>query len=200
MSGDHDKDAGRSTCDVVAGAGDRDGGARVVDVRVGLEQKLSSEAEAARSLLLNIRDVIGEDDEDIADAIEGETNFFEAVAAAYARLAEIEMMTAALADRRKALGERQDRLSSTGERIRTALCVAMGTAGVRKIELPEATLSLRAIAASAVVACEADIPSQFWRPQPPKLDKAALLKALKDGSVPGASLSNGGETISVRVK
>jgi len=164
----------------------------VVDVRLGLEQKLSSEAEAARSLLLNIRDVIGEDDEDIADAIEGETNFFEAVAAAYARLAEIEMMTAALADRRKALGE--------GERIRTALCVAMGTAGVRKIELPEATLSLRAIAASAVVACEADIPSQFWRPQPPKLDKAALLKALKDGSVPGASLSNGGETISVRVK
>lgn len=35
MSGDDDKDAGRSSRDVVAGAGDRDGGARVVDVRVG---------------------------------------------------------------------------------------------------------------------------------------------------------------------
>jgi len=163
-------------------------------------RRLSIEAEAARTLLLNIRDVIGDDEDAIADAVEGETNFMEAVGGAYDRLAEIEMLDKAIADRRKALGERQERLSSTGERLRTAISVAMATAGIRKVELPEATLSIRANPPRAIPTCEADIPSQFWTPQPPKLDRAALLRALKEGPVPGASLSNGGETLSIRVK
>lgn len=165
-----------------------------------LASGLTIEAEAARVLVLNVRDVIGDDEGAISDAIEGETNFFEAVSRVYDRIAETEMLAEAIAERRKALGERQERLSSTGDRLRTALAVAMATAGVRKLELAEATLSLRNVAPSALPTCEADIPSQFWKPQPPKLDKAALLKALKEGPVSGATLSNGGETLSVRVK
>ncbi|MGE0857439.1 MAG: siphovirus Gp157 family protein [Hyphomicrobiaceae bacterium] len=45
------------------------------------------------------------------------------------------------------------------------------------------------------------IPSEFWKPQPPRLDKKVVLDALKAGAVvPGAELSNGGETLSMRVK
>jgi Siphovirus Gp157 len=48
---------------------------------------------------------------------------------------------------------------------------------------------------------EAILPAKFWKAQDPKLDKKAVLDALKaKEDVPGASLSNGGETISIRVK
>ena len=50
-------------------------------------------------------------------------------------------------------------------------------------------------------AVEALIPAKFWKPQDPKLDRAAVAEALKAGeTVPGASLSNGGLSLSIRVK
>ncbi len=48
---------------------------------------------------------------------------------------------------------------------------------------------------------EGQVPDDFWRPQPPKLDRQGLISALKAGrEVPGAVLGNGGMTISVRTK
>ena len=42
--------------------------------------------------------------------------------------------------------------------------------------------------------------ADFWVRQDPKLDKRALLAALRDGPVAGAALSNGGSTVSIRSK
>ena len=51
-----------------------------------------------------------------------------------------------------------------------------------------------------MVTDEAAVPEPFWRPQPPKLDRRALAEALKTGqSIPGATLSNGGTTLSLKV-
>jgi hypothetical protein len=48
---------------------------------------------------------------------------------------------------------------------------------------------------------EREIPEPFWRPQPPKLDRKALLAALNAGqTVLGASLGNGSTTITVRTR
>jgi hypothetical protein len=160
--------------------------------------RLRIEAEAARTLMLNVKDVIGDDEGAIADAIEGETSLREAIADVLERIADLETHEEAIAMRLNALKERKSRFSAQAGRMRTALAVAMATAGLRKLELPEATVSLRAAPPSVVMTEEADIPSTFWKPQPPKLDKTALLMALKSGPVPGASLSNGGETISIR--
>lgn len=162
---------------------------------------LHVESEAARSLLLNLRDILSDDEDASADAIEGETNLLEAIDGALARLLDLEDHAEAIKARIDDLKARKARFDQQSEMIRAALSTAIGMAGLKKVERPEATLSLRAVAPSVVVIEEADIPSEFFEPQPPKLDKRALLAALKEKrQVPGAELSNGGESLSVHSK
>lgn len=162
-------------------------------------RKIAIESEAARSLLANIRDVIGDDDEMALTAIEGETGLVEAISAAVDRIAELNANCDALELRIKDLTERRSRFENQSARIKTSIAVGMGQAELRKIELPQATLSLRAVPPKAEITDEALIPSKFWKPQDPKLDRKAILDALKSKEdVPGAALSNGGETLSIR--
>lgn len=162
---------------------------------------LHIQGEAARVLLANIRDIIGDDEDMASVAIEGETDLIEAIASAVDRCEELKSYREALETRIKELKGRLDRFEGQEQRIRAALHVAMGHAGQRKIELPEATISVRPVPPKAEIVDEAAIPSKFWKPQDPKLDKTAVLAALKGNErVPGAVLSNGSETISIRVK
>lgn len=162
---------------------------------------LDIQTEAARCLLANIRSVIEDDEEAAICAIEGETNLIEAITVAVERIAELEGLEDATKARLDALKARRDRFSRQAENIRTALVAAMGAASLKKLELPIATLSCKPVPPKATVFAEADLPSQFWKPQAPKIDLKAVADALKaKESVPGASLSNGGETVSIRFK
>ena len=78
----------------------------------------------------------------------------------------------------------------------------MSEAGLRKVEQPDFTASARAGSPSLlVVIAESEIPDTYWLPQPPKLDRQALLGALKQGEpVTGAQLSNPKPVLSVRTK
>jgi phage shock protein A len=164
-------------------------------------REVKIQGEAARALLANIRDVIGDDEEMISDAVEGETSLIEAISGAADRVEELDAHCEALEARIKELGERRSRFEDQAARIKAAIHVAMGQAELRKLELPQATISLRAVAPKAEITDEAALPSKFWKAQDPKLDRKAVLDALKaKESVPGAVLSNGGETISIRVK
>jgi hypothetical protein len=51
-----------------------------------------------------------------------------------------------------------------------------------------------------VVLAEDQLPETYWVPQPPKLDRQALLGDLKKGDIPGAQLSNPKPVLSVRTK
>lgn len=164
-------------------------------------RELTREAEAARTLLLNIRDVIGDDEQAAADAVEGETSFNEACAAAIARLAELDTHDAALSAHIETLRARGQRFKKQAEGIRAALAAALAQADIKKLELPAATLSRRPVAPSVIVTDEASIPADFWKRGEPKLDRKALLAALKDKQdIPGATLSNGGETLAILEK
>lgn len=165
---------------------------------MNVSRNLKVNAESARVLMLNLRDILADDETAKSDAIEGETSLMEAIDVAVARLGELDCHKDALKAHIDALKSRLARFENQGEMIRAALASAIGMSGLRKIERPSATLSLRAVAASVRVIEEADIPSAFWKPQAPKLDKSSLLKALKEGPVAGAELSNGGETIAIR--
>lgn len=160
---------------------------------------LQIESEVAKTLLANIRAVIGDDEQAAADAIEGETNLDLALSAALERVSEIETMIAAIKAREASLKERRDRLDRQASLIRTAMGEALEQAGLKRMELPEATLSLRPLPQKALVIDEASIPSQFWKRADPKLDLRALAMALKEGPVPGATLSNGGQTVQIRM-
>lgn len=163
-------------------------------------RNLSIEGDAARSLIANIRDVIGDDEEMVADAVEGETNLVDVIKSAIDRILELEAHEKAISDQQKALGERKDRFAKQADHIRQAVLVAMGQADLKKLELPTATLSRKALPQKAEIINDADIPSRFWKPSDPKLDRKALLEALKEKElIPGAALSNGGETLAIRV-
>lgn len=166
-----------------------------------ISREIQIQGEAARCLLANIRDVIGDDEEMIATAVEGETSLIEAISAAVDRIEELKAHREAIETRVKDLGDRRDRFEDQESRIKAAIHVAMAQAELPKLELPQATISLRAVPPKAEITDEALVPSKFWKPQDPKLDKKAVLDALKaKEAVPGAVLSNGGQTISIRVK
>lgn len=163
--------------------------------------EVNREAEAARVLLLNVREVLANDEDAVEDAIEGETNFKEAAAKAITRLAEIDALADAITIQKNNLSARLARLEAQGDSIRAALVSAMGVLDLTKLEVAQATISRRPTPPKVVITDETAVPSQFWKRADPTLDKRALLAGLKDGlKVPGAELSNGGETLSVRFK
>lgn len=162
-------------------------------------RELEREAEAARSLLANIRDVMALDDGEAMTVVEGETNLIEAIGKAVDRIGELKAHEAAIAELAVSLSTRKARFEQQGDLLRAAVQSAMAAAGMKKLELPQATLTCKAIAPKAIILNEADIPSKFWKAQDPKLDRKAVLDALKaKEAVAGAELSNGGETIQIR--
>lgn len=159
---------------------------------------LSEQSLAARALVESMRALIGDDDEIIDTAVEGETDLHEALAAALGRLAELDALRLSIDTLMSSLQARGERLAKQREAIRTAMCVAMECGAVKTIEMPLGTVSMRTVAPAVEVTDESAIPAVFWRPQAPKLDKRMLLQALKSGAVAGACLTPPSTTISVR--
>lgn len=97
--------------------------------------------------------------------------------------------------------QRLARLEQRAERKRTLVAAVMERADIRKLAEPDFTVSLRPTPQPLVVVDEVAIPAAFWKPQPAKLDRKALLAALNGGqAVPGAVLGNGAVTIAVRTR
>jgi len=164
-----------------------------------IARDLNQEAEAARALVLNLRSIIADDEQATHDAIEGETGLLDAIAGAVNRLNEIDALRAGLSEYIAKLKQRSSRLDNQSALIRTALASAIEATGLKRIDLASATLTVKALPPFVTVISEADIPSAFWKPQDPTLDRRAILAALKDKQdVPGALLSNGGTTVQIR--
>ncbi len=160
---------------------------------------LSREAQAAKSLVANIRDAIGDDEDAKLDMIEGETSLKEVLEQAAQRLAVLKANGEAIKKARDDLAARAARFERQEELLRAAIVAALADAEIKKIELATATLSRANAPQKVVVTSEADIPADFWKRADPALDKRKLLAALKDGRpLPGAELSNGEETLQVR--
>ena len=141
------------------------------------------------------------DDNTLGDTLEGITSLPEMIG---------EVVRSALIDEHLAeglklrLGEMKDRLSRLLERARKKRVLAlevMTDAELTKLTEPDFTVSVRKSPSSLVILNEMDVPEDYWVPQPAKLDKTALLQALKaDQEIPGVQLSNGQPTIAVRSK
>jgi Siphovirus Gp157 len=68
------------------------------------------------------------------------------------------------------------------------------------LELPEATLSIRRTPAHVVIYDPAELPDDYWRvhrePNKQKIKEALVAAAV----VPGATLSNSADTLSIRIR
>lgn len=161
--------------------------------------RLQRETEAARILREQLADLADGDEAAIRDTIEGETNLHELIAKVIEDVAADEASVAGIAGHIETMEARKARLKKRIEFRRSAVLNAMAIGEVKKIELPIATVSRQAVAPSVVITDEAQIPSEFWKRADPKLDKTAIKAALKDKrEIPGATLSNGGETLAIR--
>jgi len=141
------------------------------------------------------------DEQPLADTVEGLTDLHEIVAA---------IVRAALADEALATGlkgriaEMQDRLARLQECAAKRRQIAkdvMIELDVKKITAPDFTVSVRPGMPSLLVLDEAAVPSIYWEPREPRLNRQKLANELKDGAeITGVALSNPEPVLSVRTR
>ena len=149
-------------------------------------------------LLAEYREAI--DEETLRDTLEGISSLPEALAAVVRSYLDDLVTAAALGMR---IGDMQAHLSRIEARVEKkpeTITAVMEKADLKKLEQPDFTASLRAVAPGLVVGDEGLIPAAYWKPQPAKLDKRGLLAALNGGASVPVYLGNGGTTLSVRTK
>ncbi len=164
------------------------------------EHDIDRQVAAARDLVAMIGDQNDADETLINDMIEGETGLIEALDRAVSAIRDSGVIEHGCKAEIDILDARRRRAQRRQETLRTAIEQAMVSVGIDSITLPTKTLSIVHRDGKAVITEEAEIPAEFWTPQPPKLDKAALNAALKERSVPGAHLSNGTVSLMIRSK
>ncbi|MEQ9689523.1 MAG: siphovirus Gp157 family protein [Bauldia litoralis] len=143
----------------------------------------------------------GIDEETLADTLEGVTDLHEVVAAVVRSALVDEAMAEGLKRHIDILKERSQRLAERARTRREIARDAMVEVDVRKIQAPDFTVSVRPGSPALVVTDEGAVPSSYWRPRDPILDRAGLISDLKRGSViEGATLSNPEPVISVRIR
>ncbi len=141
------------------------------------------------------------DDQTLADTVEGFTDLHQILSAVIRAALADEALATGLKGR---IGEMEDRLGRLQDRAAKRRQIAkevMTELELKKLEAPDFTASLRSGFPSLVVINENEIPSIYWEPRDPKLDRATLIADLKQGTeVQGAALSNPEPILSVRVR
>ena len=141
------------------------------------------------------------DEETLVDTLEGITDLHEMIAAVIRSALVDEALCAGLRLRADEMKQRMSRLDERATKKRALALEAMIEAGLSKLEQPDFTASARAGTPSLIVLSDQIIPSIYWLPQPPKLDRQVVLAVLKRGHrVPGTQLSNPNPVLTVRTR
>lgn len=151
-----------------------------------------------RTLLENLPSLA--DDEQLRlDTIEGATDALDIADRLIASIANAEAMADAVREQVEILRTRAGNFDDRAEGLRNVLRGLMDEMRVRKLERPRATVSIRAGQPAVIITDGDSIPDEYWRvtKTPAKSQIRDALKAGKD--VPGAMLTNGGETLSMRI-
>jgi hypothetical protein len=148
---------------------------------------------AVENLLLEIPE-LGDDEDLRRDMIEGETEVFELLGLVLGEIRDGQVLQAAIRDRIEAQRARLVRFERREGFHRKLAQRIMQAAGLRKVVLAEATLSIRPGSAAVRIVEESMLPPDFWRVKR-EPDVAKIKVTLKaGGDVPGAALSNASDT------
>ncbi len=141
------------------------------------------------------------DEQTLADTVEGLTDLHEILGAVIRAAVADEALASGLKGRIAEMEDRLARLQDRAAKRRQIAKEVMTELEIKKLEAPDFTASLRPGFPSLVVINENEIPSIYWEPRDPKLDRATLIADLKHGSeVAGATLSNSEPVLSVRTR
>lgn len=142
-----------------------------------------------------------EDDEAWLASLESETRFEELVTQLVRRIDDSKALAEGTAGRLTELQERKARMLHRMESLRNLLFKIMESAELAKLELPEATITIRK--GTQQLTGEADaaaLPDELCKISRTP-DRTAIKEALKTGqTVPGFQLSNATPSLSIRIK
>ena len=152
------------------------------------------------SNLLLTNPELADDDVLRADMIEGETDAFEFLRKVEMIREDTVDLIEGIAERTATLQERAHRLNRREQAMRSLMFKIMSAADLRKIELPEATLSIRNGTQKVIITDVLAIPDELFviRQEPNKMKIRVLLGEGK--TVPGAELSNAEPVLNIRTK
>jgi Siphovirus Gp157 len=141
------------------------------------------------------------DDCTLSDTVEGLTDLHEVLAAIIRAALADEAMATGLKGRIAEMEDRLGRLQDRSAKRRQIAKDVMVDLDLRKIAAPDFTASVRPGLPALTVIDEAAVPSIYWEPRDPKLNRQGLLADLKQGAeITGVTLSNPEPVLSVRTK
>jgi hypothetical protein len=148
-----------------------------------------------------LRTMLGDADPDlIHDTLEGETDVFEIMNWLLGKIGDEDAMQEAIATRVAALKERSKASEGRVARLRGALEACMTASGEKSLRLPEATVTIGWKKPGIALIDEAVLPEAFWKVKR-EVSRSAINESLGRGEVvPGVTLDNGGQTLTVRRK
>jgi len=141
------------------------------------------------------------DEQTLADTVEGLTDLHEIVTAIIRSALTDEALVTGLKCRIADMQGRLDRLQDRASKRRQIAKDVMVELDLKKITAPDFTVSIRPGTPALLVLDEAAVPSIYWEPRDPRLNRQELLSELKEGAeIEGVALFNPEPVLSVRTK
>jgi hypothetical protein len=160
---------------------------------------------SAEDLVRQINGLITEfpelaDDEELrTDCIEGETEILAVLERLTGHVQIAEANASAVRNVASSLADRKKRFASRAAFFRALIKRVMDAGDLKKVILPIGTVSVSRVAPAVIIRDETALPDEFVVTTT-KPNKKAIAEAIKaGGNVPGAMLSNGSETLSIRI-
>ena len=141
---------------------------------------------------------LADDEELMRDMLEGNTRFDRIMDRLLSDMRDNETLAEASSQRIGKIRERQTRLTHRAQFLRGLMHRLLTLTGLKSVALAEAKISVVNSPEKVIITDENAIPDELMKiTREP--NKTAIKNAIKSGQViPGATMSNGGTTISVR--
>jgi hypothetical protein len=141
------------------------------------------------------------DGQTLADTVEGLTDLHEIIAVVVRAALTDEAFANGLKSRVAEMEERLSRMQDRASKRRQIVKEVMVELDIKKITAPDFTISIRPGMPALLVLDEAVVPSIYWQPSAPRLDRQGLLSELKGGAeIDGVALSDPEPILSVRTR
>jgi Siphovirus Gp157 len=141
------------------------------------------------------------DEQALADTVEGLTDLHEILTAVIRAALADQALASGLEGRIGEMQARRDRLQDRAAKRRQIAKDVMVELDLKKLSAPDFTASIRPGTPALMVIDEAAVPSIYWEPREPRLNRQGLVTDLKQGAeIAGVTLSNPEPVLSVRTK
>jgi len=141
------------------------------------------------------------DEQTLADTVEGLTDLHEIVQAIIRSALADEALARGLKCRISDMQGRLDRLEDRASKRRQIAKDVMVELDLKKLNAPDFTASIRPGTPALMVIDEEAVPSIYWQPSEPRLNRQELASEFKQGAeIAGVTLSNPEPVLSVRTR